>query len=237
MDLSGVLGIVVLVLAVVLFIPLVFGAIFVVVVVANRADPDPTARRPVAVYAFAVAFVTLFVTLFATTGLIASLAQLIGDHSRSISSSQPIINFGGPSGKSLHPVGDAVARGSVLSIIVALVAGAIYFRHRHRGDDAAAGTAPVEPAARVQSSYVAAVSFVCVVLTVLGTIVVCYDVFRLIAPGVFAPGLNDGRETVLRSLLPAAWLAVLAQGIRRRHLDRWRARLATAAPLAPPVTE
>jgi hypothetical protein len=187
------------------------------------------------VYAFATAFVTLFVTLFATTGLIASLAQLIGSHSTS--SSRPLISLGGSSGSSLHPIGDAVARGSVLSIIVALVAGAIYSRHRHRGDDTAAGTAPVEPAARVQSSYVAAVSFVCVALTVIGTIVVLYDIFRLIAPGVFAPGLHGGRASVFRSLLPALWLAVLAQGIRRRHLDRLRTRLTGAAPLAPPVTE
>jgi hypothetical protein len=50
MDFSGVLSIVFLVVAVILLLPVLIGGIFVVVVVANRAEPDPSGRRPALVY-------------------------------------------------------------------------------------------------------------------------------------------------------------------------------------------
>src|SRR5437763_12641473 len=133
MDLGGLAFLVVLVVGVILLIPLLIGGVFVIVVVANRADPDVTGRRPAVVYAFATAFLTLFLTLFATTGIIASLASLIGAHHSSgggfgFFSNSPI-GPGGDGGGSLHPIGDAAARGVVLSLIVTLIAGAAYVMH------------------------------------------------------------------------------------------------------------
>src|SRR5438105_6019178 len=80
MDLGGIFGIVAIVLGVLLLIPLIVGAVFVVVVVANRAEPDPSGRRPALVYSLGTAFITLFVTLFATTAFVAQLCRLIGSH-------------------------------------------------------------------------------------------------------------------------------------------------------------
>src|SRR3954467_5220220 len=117
MDLSGVLSIVFLVVAVILLLPVLIGGIFVVVVVANRAEPDPSGRRPALVYSLGVAFLTLFTTLFAATAVVAALCRLIGSNHGG-----GFTGFVGSegSGGHQHPLGDSVARQAVLSAIVAI---------------------------------------------------------------------------------------------------------------------
>src|SRR5690349_1053701 len=98
MGFDGVLGIIGIIAGVLLLLPLVIGAIFVIVVVSNRADADPTGRRPAAVYSFAVSFVTLFVTLFSTFVVVAQLCSLIGTrhgHGHVSVSGYNYSNFGG----------------------------------------------------------------------------------------------------------------------------------------------
>src|SRR5437763_14643459 len=80
MQLSGLFFAIGLAIAAILLLPLLVGGVFVVVVVANRADPDPTGRRPALVYSLGTAFLTLFATLFATTAFVASLCRLFGSH-------------------------------------------------------------------------------------------------------------------------------------------------------------
>jgi hypothetical protein len=101
-------------IAVAIAVGLFFGlaailAVFVIIVVANRADPDPTGRRPLAVYLFAVSFFSIFVVLFGTFAIVLGLVQLIGSHPGVASVSQ-------------HPVGDAVVRVVVLGGIIVAVA-------------------------------------------------------------------------------------------------------------------
>ncbi len=62
-------------------------AVFVVIVVANRADPDPSGRRPLAVYLFGVSFFPTFVVLFGTFAMVLGLVQLMGSHPDVISNS------------------------------------------------------------------------------------------------------------------------------------------------------
>src|SRR4051794_29973304 len=176
MDLSGVFTIVFFVIAVVLLLPLLVGGVFVVVVVANRAEPDPSGRRPALVYSLGVAFLTSFVTLFATTAFVAALCRLIGSHSDRMQflpgSVTVIVGH-------RHPLGDSVARMAVLSGIVALIAGVVCWLHQRAAARASADViAPIDPLARVRSSYVAAVSFVSVFIVVVAAVVVVYDVFR-----------------------------------------------------------
>jgi phosphotransferase system glucose/maltose/N-acetylglucosamine-specific IIC component len=223
------------VVAAVLLIPLLVGGVFVIVTVANRADPDPTGRRPAVVYGFAIAFVTLFVTLFATAGFVASLCNLIGTHARSRSGGLfgNVVRQGG----SQHPVGDAVARGCVLSLLVAVVAGVVYYLHATAAARASADAVTGDPNARVRASYVSAVSFVTVGIVVVSLIIVLYDVFRLIAPGVFAPDLAGDRVVVLRSFLPALYLAVVSAALLLMHLrhapESFRPRYADQLPAGP----
>ena len=219
MDLSGVLSIVFLVVAVILLLPLLIGGVFVVVVVANRAEPDPSGRRPALVYSLGVAFLTLFITLFAATGFVASLCRLIGSHAQSEARFLPgsaTIRIGHQ-----HPLGDSVARAAVMTAIIALVAGVVCGLHLRAAARAAepAGTG-LDPLARVRSSYIAAVSFVSVFLVVAASVVVIYDIFRGAAPGVFSASGNGGSVEVLRSMIPALFLALAAGAILIAHLRK-----------------
>ncbi|MHB8341883.1 MAG: hypothetical protein ACYDB7_12035 [Mycobacteriales bacterium] len=255
MPLGGAFSIIAIIAAGVVLLPLLLGGVFVVVIVANRADPDPSGRRPGVVYAFGIAFVTLFVTLFATAGLIASLCQLIGAHGGTpqpagIFGSVPTPQFGStatygsavPFG-SAHPIGDAVARGSTLSVIIALVAGLAFALHLTAAARSAAGAPAVDPVARVRASYVAAVAFLSVLIAVLATVVALYDVFRLIAPGVFSPNSGGERVAVLRTMLPMLYLAAAAVAVLLAHLRhapeslRRRTPDSPTAPNAPAAAE
>ena len=237
MALSGLGFAIAAIVAVVLLIPLLVGGVFVVVTVANRADPDPTGRRPAVVYGFAIAFVTLFVTLLATAGFVASLSDLIGSHAGQRNSGGVFGGIVTHPAVSQHPVGDAVARGCVLSLLIAVVAGVVYFLHASAAARASADAVAGDPNARVRASYVSAVSFVAVGIVVVSLIVVLYDVFRLIAPGVFAPDLAGDRVVVLRSFFPALYLTVVTTALLLMHLrhapEPFRPRFADQLPAGP----
>src|SRR3954454_23727004 len=171
MDISGVLSIVSLIIGFLILLPLIVGGVFVVVVVANRADPDPSGRRPALVYAMGTSFLTLFVTLLALTAMVAALCELIGTHGH---------EFGG--GGHQHPIGDSVARAAVLAGVVALIAGVICALHLRASARASADATAPNPLARVRSSYAAAVAFVSVLLVVIASVVAIYDIFRIAAP-------------------------------------------------------
>lgn len=244
MDFSEALFTVGIIGSALLLLPLLIGGVFVVVVVANRAEPDQSGRRPAVVYAFGVAFITVFVSLFATAAFVASLCQLIGTHDAMPAvyrDSGSLFSDGTTGAQSLlgadHPVGDAVARGAVLSLIVAVVAGVVWALQVRSAANASAGAPVADPVGRVRSSYVAAVSFVCVLIVVAASIVAIYDVFRLIAPGVFSPGGHGSRPAVLRSMIPAAYLAVAALALLLLHLREapspFRPRFADRLPSWP----
>lgn len=236
MQLSGLVFAIGMVVAAAVLIPLLVGGLFVIVVVANRADADPTGRRPATVYAFATAFVTVFITLFATTALVASLCDLIGSHHSRPSGG--ILGFA-PQAQlsSLHPVGDAVARGSVLSALVAIVAGCVYWLHLRAAVRMSDAATPAEPVARVRASYVSAVSFICVFIIVVATVAVSYDIFRVIAPGVFAPGTDGDRAVVVRGMIPTFYLALAAGALLLMHLRQapppLRPRYVDRMPVGP----
>lgn len=239
MQLSGLFFAIGLVIAAILLIPLLIGGVFVIVVVANRADPDPSGRRPAVVYAFATAFVTVFITLFATAGIVASLCDLIGSHHRGGGGGAGGGLFGGLTARHLsqHPVGDAVARGAVLSALLAIVAGCVYLLHARAAGRMTEGAAPAEPVARVRASYVSAVSFVCVFIIIVSTVVVSYDIFRVIAPGVFAPATGGDRAIVVRGMIPTFYLAIAAGALLLMHLRHapppLRPRYADRMPSGP----
>ena len=72
-----------LVIAVIVFLGLsMVVGILIIVVVANRAEPDSTGRRPLAVYFFGMSFIAVFLTLFGTYAIVLGLVQLIGSHAQ-----------------------------------------------------------------------------------------------------------------------------------------------------------
>jgi hypothetical protein len=180
--------------------------IFVVIVVANRAEPDPTGRRPLAVYFFGVSFFMVYAALFASLGIVLSLVQLIGTH-----------NGGQSSVNSIHPVGDAVARVVILSGIIVVVAVAVLFVHLRRGLEVSGRADPrMGPLGRVAQSYVTAVCFVAVIVTVVALVIALYETARIIAPGVFQ--VNGSRVDTLRPMLAAAYLALAALVVLMVHM-------------------
>lgn len=221
MGFGGILSIVALVLGVILLIPLIVGAVFVVVVVANRAEPDPTGRRPALVYSLGVGFFSLFMTLFATTSFVASLCRLIGSqHAASPFSVINPVTFAA-SGRVAgheHPIGDAVARGAVLSAIIAIIAGLVCAWHLRAAARGSKDAARSDQLGRVLSSYIAAVAFVSVMIIIGATVVVIYDIFRGAAPGVFTASGHGDSVNSLRSLIPGVYLGLAAGAILLAHL-------------------
>jgi hypothetical protein len=181
--------------------------IFVVVVVANRAEPDPSGKRPLAVYLFGVSFFAVFVALFASFSIVLGLVQLIGSHPGGY----------GFSGGSQHPIGDAVAREVVLSLLVFLAAIGLLFTHLRSGLSLPEWTqgqrSPIE---RVVRSYVASVSFVTVFIVTGSVVALIYEVFRILGPGVFE--LSGTRVEASRLLIATMYLAFAAATVLYSHV-------------------
>jgi hypothetical protein len=66
-----------------LFVGVAIVGLFIIIVVANRAEPDATGHRPQSVYFFAVSFVTLVTTIVGSIVVVFSLVELIGPDSSS----------------------------------------------------------------------------------------------------------------------------------------------------------
>jgi hypothetical protein len=58
--------------------------VFVIIVVANRADPDPSGRRPQSVYFFAISFVTILMAIIGSMMIVVALVRFIGTHASPI---------------------------------------------------------------------------------------------------------------------------------------------------------
>jgi hypothetical protein len=216
-SLLTIAGIAVEVLALFTFMAIV--GLFIIIVVANRADPDPSGRRPQSVYYFAVSFVTLVTTIVGSIVVFVSLVQLIGHHSSG--------------------VGDATARAVVLGGLILLASGALLRTHLRRGVGLV-GSETTSPSRRVAQSYVSAVAFLAILILLVVSILVIYLVFVLAGPGVF--GSFGGRTADLRFLLDALFVGAVAAIVLRAHQNlvspglqlfgssRWSPEQSTATP-------
>lgn len=181
-----------------LVILLSFVAVFVIIVVANRADPDPSGRRPQAVYCFAVSFVTIGATILGSTVVVVALVQLIGQHSGSITNS--------------------VARASVIGGLIAVISALLLSAHLRRGLEAARAPQPeANPSRRVGQSYAAAVGFVSVATLLLTAILSIYLLFALAGPGVF--GSFGGSTPTIRLLIVFCYLGGVSLLVLWTHRD------------------
>ncbi len=170
--------------------------IFVIVVVANRADADPTGRRPQSVYFFAASFVTITTAIIGSAVVVGALVQLVGSHSSSIT----------------NPVARAVVAGGLITL-VSLV---LLVSHLRRGLSLTrtVGDTP-NPSRRVGQSYVAIVAFVAI-LSILATAVLSiYLLFAIAGPGVF--GSFGGRGTAGRILVEIFYLGLVAVVVLLTH--------------------
>jgi hypothetical protein len=171
--------------------------VLVIVIVSNRADPDPSGRRPLSVYLFGISFVTLLTAVIGSVAVVESLVSLIGSS--------------GPG------FGNAVARGAVLGGLITVVSLAVLVVHLRRGLRFAVADGTAGPSQRIARSYVAAVAFVSVLMLLLSAIVGVYLVFVLAGPGVFGFGVS--RTVAGEALIVTAYVAVVALLILETHRD------------------
>ncbi len=168
--------------------------VLVIVVVANRADPDPSGRRPQSVYFFAVSFVTLLTSIIGSSVVVSALVRLIGSHS--------------------SPIGNSIARLVVLGGLITLVSMVLLITHLRRGL-VLVGTESMSPSRRVGQTYVSAVAFLAVLVLLVVTVLSAYLVFAIAGPGVF--GSFGGRVPAIRYLIDAVYLGVVAGLILWTH--------------------
>jgi hypothetical protein len=177
-----------------LFIGAAIIGLFIIIVVANRAEPDPTGHRPQSVYFFAVSFVTLVTTIIGSIVVVFSVVDLVGHHGSGI--------------------GNAIARAVVIGGLITLLSGALLRIHLRRGV-ALVGSDPASPSRRVAQSYVSGVAFLSVLILLVVTILSVYLLFALGGPGVF--GSFGGRTPALRDLIDAVYVGLVAVTVLLTH--------------------
>ncbi len=183
----------------------------IIIVVANRADPDPTGRRPQSVYYFAVSFVTLVTSIAGSIVVVFSLVALIGHGS--------------------SKVGDATARACVLGGLIMIASFVLLRTHLRRGVSLI-GSETTSPTRRVAQSYVSAVAFLSMLILLVAMIFVAYLVFVLAGPGVF--GSLGGRTSAWRALLDALYVGGVAALVLQTHRNLVSPGLRFFRPVALP---
>jgi hypothetical protein len=174
-----------------------FVLLFVIVVVANRAEPDPRGLRPLSVYLFAMTFVMLQLAYSGTVLIVTSLFSLIGPHSA--------------------PLTNSVARSVVIGAILLLIAGSTMVLHLRKGLEIARGDGRDDgPNARILHTYVSVVTFLYLVTLLVSLGLSIYLIFELISPAVFGGG-GAGRSAILQILLDALYVMVASGFIVIAH--------------------
>ena len=177
-----------------LFVGIAIVGLFIIIVVANRADPDATGHRPQSVYFFAVSFVTLVTTTIGSIVVVFSVVALVGHHSPNI--------------------GNAIARAVVIGGLITVMSGALLRTHLRRGVSLV-GPEATSPSRRVAQSYVSAVAFLSVLILLVVSILAVYLLFALAGPGVF--GSFGGRTSTLRDLIDAVYVGLVAGTVLLTH--------------------
>jgi len=157
---------------------------YVIIVIANRGDPDPSGKRPMAAYLFGGSFFSLWIAYMGSIIVVDALVSLMHTNA---------------------PNTNTVARIVVVGFLMVLFGGVAHIIHRQRGLALAdSETDPSSPTKRVMRSYVAAVSFISVLIAFLSTMVLGYLIFQLIAPGVF--GASGSRVDTLSSIIDLVYV-------------------------------
>ncbi len=190
----------------------------IILIVANRAEPDPRGLRPQSVYLFGMSFITLQLTFAGSVLIVTSLVSVIAPH--------------------VSPVTNSLAREVVIGALLVVLAGAALVLHLGRGVETARGDGSiVGPNLRVMHSYGAVVGFVYFLQVIFSLGIAVYLLFALIAPGVFGSFGSD-RSGTLAILLDLVYVMLASAYIVMAHSSigptALRARRQTAEEGAAP---
>jgi hypothetical protein len=212
LDLASLAGALVDVLAIASTTALV--GIVIIAVVANRADPDPTGRRPQSVYYFVVSFVTLTTAVIGSAFCVASVLWLTAHHPASS--------------------GNGIARLLLVSALVFAASAGLFVTHLRRGLALArVESVAANPSHRIGQSYVSVVAFVAILTLLISGVAGAYLIFAVASPATF--GSFGGRSVSVRVLIELVYLAAIAVLVLWTHgpLLTPRLRLLARAPRRP----
>ena len=163
----------------------------VILIVANRAEPDQRGQRSHSVYLFGMSFVTLQLTFAGSVVIVTSIFSVISPH--------------------VAPLTNSIARSVVIGGLLVVLFGVVLLLHLGRGIEVARGDGGVTgPNLRCMQSYAGVVSFIYLLQLIVAVGVTIYLVFALIAPGVFG-SLGSSRSGTLALLLDLVYV-MLASG-------------------------
>jgi hypothetical protein len=169
----------------------------VILIVANRAEPDPRGQRSHSVYLFGMSFVTLQLTFAGSVVIVTSIFSVIAPH--------------------VAPLTNSIARSIVIGGILVVLFGSVLLVHLGRGIEVARGDGEVTgPNLRVMQSYAGVVSFIYLLQLITSLGVAVYLVFALIAPGVFG-SLGSSRSGTLAMLLDLLYVMLVSGYILMAH--------------------
>lgn len=195
--LSSVTGGVVAVVALFIALFSVILLIPIILIVANRSEPDQRGLRPQSVYLFGMSFVTLQLTFAGSVLIVTSLVSLISPH--------------------VSPLTNSVARAVVIGALIVVLAGLTLVLHLGRGIETARGdTGVTGPNLRVMRSYAGVVGFIYFLQVIFALGVSIYLVFALIAPGVFG-SIGQSRSGTLATLLDLVYVMLASAYIVAAH--------------------
>ncbi len=185
----------------------------VILIVANRAEPDQRGQRSHSVYLFGMSFVTLQLTFAGTVVIVTSIFSVIAPH--------------------VAPLTNSLARSIVIGGLVVVLFGAVLLLHLGRGIEVARGDGGVTgPNLRCMQSYAGVVSFIYLLQLIVALAVSIYLVFALIAPGVFG-SIGSSRSGTLALLLDLVYVMLASGYILLAHSSLGP----TAVPTRRPPTE
>jgi len=177
---------------------------YIIIVVANRADPDPTGKRTSTIYHVGTAFLTLWLEVAGAITILATLFALIG------------------SGGSR----DATIRGITIGLLLFLVGGSVSHTQRRKAVGLAESDSDdASPSKRVVRSYAAVVSFISAIVMVVTVLAAVWALLGLIAPGVYEAA---SRTSDARLLLDEATVVAVFAWVFSAHRRLVGARALTA---------
>jgi hypothetical protein len=166
---------------------------YIIIVVANRADPDPTGRRTSTIYHAGAAFLTLWLEVAGAITILATLFALIGSGGKR----------------------DSTVRGITIGLLLFLVGGFVAHAQRRKAVNLAESDSDdASPSKRVVRSYAAVVSFISVIVMVVTVLAAVWAVLGLIAPGVYEA---TSRTNDARLLLDEATVLVVFAWVFSAH--------------------
>ena len=223
-----------------LLIPLVILGLIVLAVTqvtSDRRDPDPTGRRPYAIYLFIVTFVALFVALFSLVAVASSVVHLalpergFGGYEDLAAPSEFPPKFEPPPGGSTEgpiyqefvPVGSNVehTRQAIQAGLIFLAAVVVLLFHVRRIRDLEkAGSLSEMTIRRSYQAYLYAVCFVAVLIILVAGALAAFGIVRIAAPGATGyGGTSAERDGGIVQLVSSGILALAAYVLFLLH---WR---------------